>query len=63
MTAPYDIDTMDALIKQLRQCAERLLDVGQDIEAVKRNVDRILSSVRMLELNISDVKTLLSREA
>jgi len=61
MTAPYEIDTMDALIKDLRQAAERLLDIGQEIEAVKRNVDRILSSLKMLELNISDVREFVSR--
>ena len=44
--------------KELRRVAEELKDIGGDIEAVRRNVERILASVRILELNICDVEDL-----
>lgn len=49
------IREMDAKIKVLGQTARELLDAAGNVEAVRRNVKRILASVRMLELNISDV--------
>ena len=51
----WDIEEMDALIKRLRQLAEELKQKSGGIQAVDRNVDRILANVKMLELNISDV--------
>jgi hypothetical protein len=53
--ADWDIEEMDALIKRLRQLAEELKQKSGGIQAVDRNVDRILANVKMLELNISDV--------
>ena len=51
----WDIEEMDALIKRLRRLAEELKQKSGRIQAVDRNVDRILANVKMLELNISDV--------
>ena len=51
----WDIEEMDALIKRLRRLAEELKQKSGGIQAVDRNVDRILANVKMLELNISDV--------
>jgi len=42
-------------ISELRGTAERLLKTGGEMEAIKRNVTKILANVKMLELNISDV--------
>ena len=53
--ADWNIEDMDALIKRLRQLAEELKQKSGRIQAVDRNVDRILANVKMLELNISDV--------
>jgi hypothetical protein len=53
--ADWDIEEMDALIKRLRWLAEELKQKSGRIQAVDRNVDRILANVKMLELNISDV--------
>ena len=53
--ADWNIEDMDALIKRLRQLAEELKEKSGRIQAVDRNVDRILANVKMLELNISDV--------
>ena len=45
-------------IRALRQQATELKEMSGGIQAVDRNVDRILASVRMLEINISDVADL-----
>ena len=43
-------------IAQIRKAAEDLHTLaGTDFPAVEKNVDRILASVRMLELNVTDV--------
>ncbi|MRR35382.1 hypothetical protein EG829_12010 [bacterium] len=55
MTTNDEIKEMDAKIRVLRQTAQELLDRAGDVEAVVRNTKRILASVRMLELNISDL--------
>ena len=60
MSTHYDrIDEMDKKIRLLRSTAEELMAVAGDIEAVKKNLVRLLASTRMLELNVSDVKEVL----
>jgi archaellum component FlaC len=58
--AEWNIEEMDELIKQLRQVAEELKGKSGGIQAVDRNLDRILANVKMLEINVSDVRDLLS---
>jgi len=53
-----NVAEMDELIRRMRQCAEELKEKSGNIQAVERNVDRILANIKMLELNISDVKEL-----
>jgi len=56
----YDrIDEMDKKIRLLRSTAEELMAMAGDIEAIKKNLVRLLASTRMLELNVSDVKEVL----
>ena len=60
MSAQYGtIDEMDKKIRALRTFAEELMHEAGEIEAVKKNLVRLLASVRMLELNISDLKEVL----
>jgi prefoldin subunit 5 len=42
----------------MRQIAGELRTKARGIQAVERNVERILANIKMLELNISDVKEL-----
>ena len=42
-------------IQILKAAAEELAAAGEDLPAVVRNSARILASVKMLELNLSDV--------
>lgn len=56
--ADYDIKSMAAKITALRQDAEALKKISGGIPAVDKNVDRILSNVKMLEIDINDVAEL-----
>lgn len=49
------IQEMAKLIASIRNDASRLKEISHGIQAVDRNVDRILSSVKMLEINVSDL--------
>lgn len=53
------IERMDRRIREMHRLAVELKEEGRGIQAVERNVDRILASLRMLELNISDVNEIL----
>ncbi|MGA3174805.1 MAG: hypothetical protein ABSE25_10325 [Syntrophorhabdales bacterium] len=59
MSDNYKIEEMDKRIKLLRKTAEELMELGGDIEAVKKNLVRLLASTKMLELNVSDVRDIL----
>ena len=54
----WKIDEMCELIKQMRHVVEELKEKSGSIQAVERNLDHILANIKMLELNISDVKEL-----
>jgi predicted component of type VI protein secretion system len=54
----WKIDEMCELIKQMRHVVEELKEKSGHIQAVERNLDRILANIKMLELNITDIKGL-----
>jgi hypothetical protein len=49
------IEDMTKKIQALKQTATELKRISGGIQAVDRNVDRILASIKMLEINISDL--------
>jgi hypothetical protein len=51
----YKIEDMTKKIELLKQTATELKRISGGIQAVDRNVDRILASIKMLEINISDL--------
>jgi len=51
----YKIEDMAEKIQILKQTATELKRISGGIQAVDKNVDRILASIKMLEINISDV--------
>jgi prefoldin subunit 5 len=51
-----NIKDLDQTIQRMRQLAEELKVKAGDIQAIERNLDHILASIKMLELNISDAK-------
>ena len=51
----YNIEDMTQKIETLKQTATELKRISGGIQAVDRNVARILASIKMLEINISDL--------
>lgn len=49
------LQELDKRIKTIKTVALELQEHSNGIEAVYRNADRILASVKMLEINVSDV--------
>jgi hypothetical protein len=54
MVEQYDVKAMVTKIKALRRDAEALKEISGGIPAVIKNADRILSNVKMLEIDVSD---------
>jgi len=53
-----EIRKIDTRIKAIKKAAEELKELSTEIPAVDRNTARILASVKMLEINITDIKDL-----
>ncbi|HUL31489.1 MAG TPA: hypothetical protein VLZ03_13640 [Thermodesulfobacteriota bacterium] len=54
-----EIKKLDTRIQTIKKAAQELKRLSGRIPAVDRNAVRILASVKMLEINVSDVKDLL----
>jgi hypothetical protein len=50
-----EMKKLDTRIKAIRKAAQELKKFSGGIQAVDRNADRLLASVKMLEINISDL--------
>jgi hypothetical protein len=59
MGQEYDIKGMAEKIQAIKKAATELKHISSGIQAVDRNVDRILASVKMLEINISDISNII----
>jgi hypothetical protein len=55
MTESYHVKEMAEKIQAIKEAATELQNISGGVQAVDRNVDRILASVKMLEVNISDI--------
>jgi hypothetical protein len=55
----WNVEEMTDMIQQLRQIAEDLKEKGKGIQTLERTVDRILVGIKLLEINISDVRSVL----
>ena len=49
------VQDLDNRIQTIKKAALELQELSGDIQAVYRNADRILASVKMLEINVTDV--------
>ncbi len=58
MQNKYPLDEMARIISSIKRAAVELRNLSEGIEAVDKNVERILASVKMLEINISDLTEL-----
>ena len=54
MDSSIDLKVIDAKIRAIKAAAEELKHLGHDFPAVSRNAHRILASVKMLEINVTD---------
>jgi hypothetical protein len=55
MNAQNDVKKIYDKIRILKRTAEELNRMGEDFPALARNSARILASIKMLELNVSDL--------
>ena len=55
MAELIDLEGIDERIQLMKETAQELKEMGKGIPAMERNVLRILASIKMLEINISDV--------
>jgi len=55
----WNIEELAERIQALRRIAEEIEEKGKGIETLERNVHRILTGVRMLEINIGDLMEVL----
>lgn len=55
MSKKINLQKMDGRIKAMKKSAEELRSMAEDFPAVYRNSARVLASIKMLELNVSDL--------
>ena len=55
MMTQNDLKKIDEKIQVMKQAAEELNRIGENFPALARNTVRILASVKMLEINVSDL--------
>ncbi|MCF8142779.1 MAG: hypothetical protein K9N21_02545 [Deltaproteobacteria bacterium] len=55
MSEHIDMKAMNARILALKKIATELNQMADDFPAIARNTARILSSTKMLEINLSDL--------
>jgi hypothetical protein len=54
-----ELRKLDTRIKMIKKATLELKGLSGGIQAIDRNSERILASVKMLEINVSDVKDLI----
>ena len=59
MAELIDLEGIDEKIQLMKEAAQELKEMGKNIPAMDRNLLRILASIKMLEINIGDVKAVL----
>jgi len=55
MQKKSDLKEIDKKIRLLKKTSEDLIKIAENFPSVYRNCRRILASVKMLELNVSDI--------
>ena len=63
MMTPSDLKKIDEKIQVMKNIAEELHRLGDNFPALARNSTRILASVKMLEINVSDLVDLASSDS
>ncbi len=55
MGQTIDLKEMDERIQSMKKAVEELKAMAHEFPALEKNTARILASIKMLEINISDV--------
>ena len=55
MAKQIDLNQINDKIQLMKKTAEELNQIGEKFPAIARNTVRILASVKMLEINVSDL--------
>jgi hypothetical protein len=55
MNSQIDLNEIHAKIQLIKKTAEEINRMGEDFPTLARNTVRILASVKMLEINVSDL--------
>jgi hypothetical protein len=55
MAQQIDLNKINDKIQLLKKTAQELTQIGENFPAIARNTVRILASVKMLEINASDL--------
>ncbi len=55
MSKRTDLEEIDTKIRSLKKTAEELHQISDNFPVLARNMTRILASIKMLEINITDV--------
>ena len=55
MNPGIELDKINQKIQLMKKTAEELNRIGENFPALARNTVRILASVKMLEINVSDL--------
>jgi hypothetical protein len=55
MSSAIDMESLNLNIRSARRSVEELKRLGEDFPAVARNAERILASLKMLEINVCAV--------
>ena len=55
MAQQIDLKKLNTKIQLMKKTAQELKHMGEIFPAINRNAVRILASVKMLEINVSDV--------
>jgi hypothetical protein len=58
MNSKIDINQIHEKIQLIKRTTEELNRLGEDFPSLARNTVRILASLKMLEINVSDLVTL-----
>ena len=61
MAEEHAVKEMAEEIRLIKEAATKLQHLSRGVQAVDKNVDRILASVAMLEINISDIVDIVCR--
>jgi len=50
-----NLQKINSLIMDMKEATEELNEISDDFPALNRNLKRILASIKMLEMNVSDI--------